>query len=69
MADMSFLNSLSERWETSRVTQQQMIQGKYFLSSSFAAYIDIGDTVTIKYSIDVVHYIRSKVGIIFDTDL
>ena len=65
---MRFSNSLSERWELERITQQQMIRGKPFLSSSFDAYVDVGDIVTMKYSINVMQSIRAKVGIIFDTD-
>ena len=45
-----------------------MIRGKPFLSSSFDAYVDVGDIVTMKYSINVMQSIRAKVGIIFDTD-
>ena len=65
---MRFSNSLSERWEIARITQQQLIRGKPFRSSSFDAYMDVGDIVTMKYNINVMQSISAKVGIIFDTD-
>ena len=62
MADLHLTNfSLSERWDVTTIMQQRK-QGSPFLSSSLEAYLDVGDTVALKYSINIAPALQSKFG-------
>lgn len=67
MTDLQFSNTRSERWNISSIISPYT-QGTDFLSSSFGAYLDVGDIVVLKSKISITGTLQSRITI-FATSL
>ena len=67
MADLQSPNTRSWRWNIASIISP-CTQGNFFLSSSFGAYLDVGDIVVLKSKISVTGTLQSRIAI-FATSL